>query len=124
MKAGKLDRLIRIEVLTLGDNGYGTAEEWAPFATVWAQYIPSAGKEAREQMGEAATLPATFGNPTEQHKRLHKSKHKVHVLAFAKDRSTVQGVGRPLGKVLKFSSDSGTMNLLFMSLSLKFLKHF
>ena len=59
-RAGKLDRRIRIEAATLVDNGYGTVEQWAPFATVWAQYIPSAGKEAREQMGEAATLPATF----------------------------------------------------------------
>ncbi len=58
--AGKLDRRIRIEKSALVDDGYNEVAQWAPFATVWAQYIPSAGKEAREQMGEAATLPATF----------------------------------------------------------------
>lgn len=58
--AGKLDRRIRIERSQPSDNGYNETEAWEELATVWAQFIPSAGKEAREQLGREASLPASF----------------------------------------------------------------
>jgi head-tail adaptor len=60
LDARKLDRRIRIERAAPADDGYNETQEWAPLADVWAQYIPSAGQEAREALGREATLPATF----------------------------------------------------------------
>ncbi len=61
MAAGKLDRRIRIERATAVDDGYQTRPgAWAELATVWAQFIPMSGKEAREQLGREATMPASF----------------------------------------------------------------
>src|SRR3546814_3362472 len=42
------------------DDDYNDVEKWDEWKTVPAQYIPSAGKEAREAMGQQATLPASF----------------------------------------------------------------
>ena len=58
--AGKLDRRVRIEVATEVDDGYNTVRGWAKLADVACQYIPTAGKEAREMQGQEATMPATF----------------------------------------------------------------
>jgi head-tail adaptor len=63
MRAGKFDRLILIEQASPADDGYNETEAWATLAKVPAQYIPSAGREAREQMGREAQLPATFRIP-------------------------------------------------------------
>lgn len=60
MKAGRLDRKVRIEANTPVDDGYNTVEGWSMLAEVACQYIPSAGKEARELLGQQATMPATF----------------------------------------------------------------
>lgn len=59
--AGKLDRRVRIETATEIDDGYNTMPgDWAILADVACQYIPTAGKEAREMQGQTATMPATF----------------------------------------------------------------
>ncbi|RIA37479.1 head-tail adaptor [Hephaestia caeni] len=60
LQAGKLDRRVRIEKRTLVDDGYNEVETWAALTTVWTQFIPGGGKEAREAIGRAATTPATF----------------------------------------------------------------
>src|SRR3546814_8508635 len=60
MKAGRFDRHVRIEKRTMVDDDYNDVEKWDEWKTVPAQYIPSAGKEAREAMGQQATLPASF----------------------------------------------------------------
>jgi len=60
MLAGKLDRRVTIEKGGAADDGYNETEAWAPYVTVWAQFIPSAGKEAREQLGREAIMPASF----------------------------------------------------------------
>lgn len=58
--AGKLDRRVRIETATEVDDGYNTVPGWSKLADVACQYIPTAGKEAREMQGQEATMPATF----------------------------------------------------------------
>lgn len=58
--AGKLDRRIRIERAGMVDDGYNEVRGWSTLAERWAQYIPSAGREARELLGQSATMPATF----------------------------------------------------------------
>ncbi len=60
LDAGALDRRIRIERAGMGDDGYNETEVWTPLATVWAQYLPARGREAREALGREATMPATF----------------------------------------------------------------
>lgn len=60
MRAGRLDRRVRIEAATESDDSYNTVRDWATLADVACQYIPTAGKEARELLGEQATMPATF----------------------------------------------------------------
>lgn len=57
------DRQLRVEKATLSDDGYNEIEVWAELATVPARYIPSAGKEAREQLGREAFLTASFRIP-------------------------------------------------------------
>lgn len=58
--AGRLDRRVRIESAAAGDDGYNETETWAPLATVWAHVIPTAGREAREQLGREAMLSSSF----------------------------------------------------------------
>ena len=58
--ASRMDRRIRIEHSAPSDDGFNETEVWATFATVPAQFIPAAGREAREQLGREATLLATF----------------------------------------------------------------
>lgn len=60
MRAGRFDRRVRVEVATNTDDGYNTVQGWATLADVACQYIPSAGKEARELLGQQPTMPATF----------------------------------------------------------------
>lgn len=56
----KLDRRLRIETATEADDGYNEVREWATLADVACQYVPTAGREAREMQGQEATMPATF----------------------------------------------------------------
>lgn len=60
MRAGRLDRRLLIEAAEDKDDGYNTVRDWLPLTEVACQYIPAAGKEARELMGQQATMPATF----------------------------------------------------------------
>lgn len=60
MGAGKLDRRLRVEQSIEIDNGYNIERGWAKLADVACQYVPTAGREAREMQGQEATMPATF----------------------------------------------------------------
>lgn len=60
MRAGALDRRIVIERALADDDGANETEIWVALRTVWAQFIPSAGKEARAALGQDALLPASF----------------------------------------------------------------
>ena len=60
MAAGGMDRRIRIEGPVEVDDGYNVVERFEVISTVWASYRPSQGREAREALGQEATLPATF----------------------------------------------------------------
>jgi SPP1 family predicted phage head-tail adaptor len=46
MDAGKLDRRITIQGVSLADDGYGgQVETWSTVATPWAQFLPGGGNE-------------------------------------------------------------------------------
>ncbi|MES2157600.1 MAG: phage head closure protein [Pseudomonadota bacterium] len=45
MKAGPLDRTVTIQRVTLVDDGYGSVETWADWATVPAQVVQQGGRE-------------------------------------------------------------------------------
>ncbi|MDE0878922.1 MAG: head-tail adaptor protein [Sphingomonas bacterium] len=60
LNAGAIDRRVRIERAGADDNGYNEVDVWGELATVWAQYLPARGQEAREALGREATAPATF----------------------------------------------------------------
>lgn len=60
MRAGRLDRRVRIETAAVGDDGYNETQVWTELATVPAQVIPSAGKEARGQLGRDERLTTSF----------------------------------------------------------------
>lgn len=61
MRSGSLDRRIRIEQPVETDDGRQTrVTGWNEVATVWAQYVPMKGREAREALGREASMPATF----------------------------------------------------------------
>lgn len=60
LAAGQLDRRVRIEVATTGDDGMNEIEVFEPLATVWARYVPARGQEAREQMGRDVMMTASF----------------------------------------------------------------
>lgn len=46
MKAGKLDRRVTLQTLTVTRDSYGAAiESWTDLDTVWAEVIPLKGRE-------------------------------------------------------------------------------
>lgn len=61
MQAGTLDRRITIQALTvtLDDLG-GIVETWGDVATVWARFLPGAGREAYNAAAVHATAEARF----------------------------------------------------------------
>lgn len=60
LAAGKLDRRVRIETATKADDGHNEVDAWGTLVTVWAQVIPTAGREAREQLGREVILSSSF----------------------------------------------------------------
>lgn len=60
LEAGKLDRRLRVEAAGAADDGFNMVEAWRELTTVWAQFLPQRGQEAREQLGREAQLLATF----------------------------------------------------------------
>lgn len=57
---GAMDRCVRVEKAQLVDDGYNEVRQFAPVTTVWAQYLPARGSEAREALGQQATVPVTW----------------------------------------------------------------
>ncbi len=60
IRAGELDRRIRVERLIDVDDGYQRVPTWSELATLWAKYMPGRGAERREAAVTQARLPATF----------------------------------------------------------------
>jgi head-tail adaptor len=61
--ATRMRHRILIERSAVVDDGHNETEAWAELATISAQFIPSAGREAREaqqQLGREALQPASF----------------------------------------------------------------
>lgn len=61
MKAGRLDRRITLQRKSATQNSYGEeVAAWADLATVWAEVVPSAGREAFVAQQFAGFINATF----------------------------------------------------------------
>ena len=61
MRAGKLDRSIKIQAFTSTVNEYGTPiEAWTDFATVRAQIIEASTEEFQRAYGEGGTTVVVF----------------------------------------------------------------
>ncbi|OAN53892.1 hypothetical protein A6A04_13450 [Paramagnetospirillum marisnigri] len=61
MDAGRLDRRVTIQALTTSSDALGgVTETWADLATVWAQFLPGAGKEAYSAAAVHAEAQARF----------------------------------------------------------------
>ncbi len=61
MRAGDLDRKIKIEKNTPSKNDFGEdVEKWSTFSTVWAKVIPLRGQERFESKLVSAELDTMF----------------------------------------------------------------
>jgi len=61
VSAGKLDRIIGIEVCSTANDTYGgQVHTWTPVRNEFANYYPGTGSERRIALQEVAELAATF----------------------------------------------------------------
>lgn len=62
MTAGKYDRRVTVQALSITEDAFGGAVNgWANLTTVWAEYLPGTGGERRVAAAqEQGQMPATF----------------------------------------------------------------
>lgn len=99
MMAGKLDRRIVIQGLTVTQDDYGgEVDAWATLATVWAQWLPGAGSE---RFTAASVYAEAHGRFRIRWRSDVTTKHRVTYDGKEFDILAVDEIGRREGLELK-----------------------